>query len=131
MEDRKLRIRSEKLNNKELYPDNEAKNHRVINNISKVMRKKMKKMAVNSRMRVKNHLHLMISALDVVDLFSLLQGAEEDLKERYLAKRNKATMKKMSRIQKMDLKKMIDNGKIDATFVRKLAAYFVAMVAPK
>jgi len=95
-----------------------------------------RRMAVKMIIKAKTHLHLMTKFL-VVDVKGLplgLQAREAlvDQRERYQAKMSRVMMKRMSMILKKALKmSWIVNGKIGATFVRKLEACCAAMDVPK
>jgi len=112
-----------------------ARMHLITNNTFKVMMR-MKNQEVMMKKRVRKSHPRMTKFHEEEDeeppLLKFQQkGDQEDLSARFLARKNKATMRKMLMNLKKAQEMRIANGRTDAIFARERAAYFVAMDAHK
>jgi hypothetical protein len=110
-----------------------VRQHLTISSTSKAkMRMMMKPAKKRRRARTIHPLMISLEQAVVVTLLSiLLKEAQEDPKGRCRVRKNKAMMKKTSKILKKNLKMKIDNGRIDAICAKRQEAYYAVMDAHK
>jgi hypothetical protein len=130
----KLKLINKNNSKLRLFQGLEDRMHQITSNTSKVT-KMMNNLEVKRMKRARTpHLRMIRfqKAEEEEHLLSPPQrGDPEDQNAKFQARKSKATMRKMSMIQKKAQVMRTVNGKIDATYARELVAYFAVMDAPK